>query len=271
MERGVSMIDIHSHILPGIDDGAKNIQESINIARQLVAIGVKYVIATPHYIPGDTVIYNGDIEKKLDELNYKLKELDILLDVFIGNEAYMDMKLVEHFEEEKFYSLNDGTYVLIEFPMYSIPEYSKDLFKAFLEKGYRPIIAHPERNREVMKDPNVLCDYIDMGVLCQLNFPSLMGNYGSEVKEIAKILLDLNMIHVLGNDIHHSLAMNVEKYKEAMEEMRHQIGWKKFIQITEVNNECVMSSKPIIPFEYKRYIPVTGFKKFMSSIGAFFK
>ena len=196
------MIDIHSHILPMVDDGSEDMHMSIEMARMYIENGIKTVIATPHYIDGSIATSLENNRTTLKELRMELEKEKIDLEVLLGNEAYISLDLVKDIEEGKVSTLNGTRYILIELPMHDIPLYVEDMIFELLLKGYTPIIAHPERNTKIMEDPNILYNYIDKGALAQLNLPSIEGRYGEEVKATAGILLKHNMIHFLGTDSH---------------------------------------------------------------------
>ena len=172
------MIDIHSHILPYMDDGSKDMEMSLKIAKIYVENGIDKVIATPHYMDGVKYKSNEELRIGLEALKKELARAGIPLEVYPGNEAYIKPDLIKDLEEKRVSTLNDSRYVLVELPMNEIPIYVEDLIYNLLVKGYVPIIAHPERYTKICEDPNILYKYISMGALAQLNLPSLEGFYG---------------------------------------------------------------------------------------------
>ncbi|MTI46821.1 MAG: capsular biosynthesis protein [Firmicutes bacterium] len=257
------MIDLHSHILPETDDGAESFVESLEIIKKAEELGVKELIATPHYFEG---VYNRNFEenmKTLIELNIYLKENDLNFKVYLGNEVYICPNIITLLEDKAITTLNNSRYLLMEFPMMDIPTYAKDIIYELKLRGIVPIIAHPERNEKIVENPNILYDFINMGVLAQLNLGSLVGQYGSKVRETAEILVEHNMIHFLGNDIHSSkLDFNI--IDKGMRILKRKVGEEKFEEIKNTNAQLVLDDKPIDIEEPKRYVEKGRFKTLTS-------
>lgn len=195
----MNIIDVHSHILPKVDDGSEDIGMSIEMAKMYLENGIKKVIATPHYIEGSM---DNSLEGNilgLERLKKGLSKEGLELELFLGNEIYVSMDIFKYLDKERVSTLNNTRYVLLELPMYDIPLYMEDLLYEIQLKGLIPIIAHPERNTKIIENPNILYKYIEKGALAQLNLPSLENRYGSQVKSTAVTLLEHNMIHFVGN------------------------------------------------------------------------
>lgn len=248
------MIDVHSHILPSIDDGAEDMEEAIEMARIYVKNGVDKVISTPHFIEG---AYDSRREKNLallSRLNESLSEEGLNLKVYIGNEIYISPDVYKYIREGRVSSLNSSRYLLLELPMFDIPLYVENLIYELLLKGYIPIIAHPERNAKIIEDPNILYNFIKKGALAQLNLPSLEGKYGDKIKTTGEILLKHNMIHFVGTDAHspRRRSPNIEKSLEVLKKL---VDRETFNKITYINGQCILDNKMIeadSPVEYKK-------------------
>ena len=195
------MIDIHNHIIQGVDDGSEDLEMSLDMARIYLENGITKVIGTPHYIERDDFSLSRN-KRALEKLREELKKNALNLEVYLGNEVYISMDLLKEIEEERVATLNGSRYILIEFPMGDIPIYAESLFYDLQIKGHIPIIAHPERYLKIQEDPNILFEFIRKGALAQLNLPSLEGFYGKQTKRTSKILLKHKMIHFLGTDSH---------------------------------------------------------------------
>ena len=191
------MIDIHSHILPGVDDGAKDLDMSLSMAKLYVKNGFSKVIATPHFIDGEVNPSVEENKRIVDGLNKEILAMGLKLKVYLGNELYASMNILEDISSNRASSLNGTRYILLELPMYDIPLYFEDMLYELQLKGYIPVIAHPERNRKVIGNPNLLYRYIKMGALSQLNLPSLGGLYGSEIKKTSQLLLRHKMYNFI--------------------------------------------------------------------------
>lgn len=221
------MIDIHCHILPGIDDGAKSMDESLKILRKAEQAGVTDIVLTPHYMWG--TIYNADNQRKwqlYQELKQKAKQAGIKVNLYLGNEIYIDKRLPKMLkgyvagenkgdssnerdenpaEKVSIYdlsTLNSRKYVLIEFPMQEEDKSALSIVEKMVEDGFVPVIAHPERYHYVQDDPAVLNKYILAGCRLQGNYKSLIGRYGKRAEKTIKKLLQHNMLFCLASDIH---------------------------------------------------------------------
>jgi protein-tyrosine phosphatase len=198
------MTDIHNHLLFGIDDGSKSIEDSVDVLRDMAEFGYKSVILTPHYIKDSN--YNSKAShnfKLLKELRSALKENNIDINVYLGNEIYIDDDIYELLKSGDVYSLNGTSYVLIELPMNG--EYSNyiEIFKDLIRKGCHVVLAHPERYLSFQKDYDKIIELKKMGIYFQSNIDSLIGRYGEDAEVIIKKLLKDKMISFLATDIHH--------------------------------------------------------------------
>lgn len=238
-------IDIHSHILPGVDDGSKSLEESVEMARLFLENGTKKVFATPHYIENSKMDSLYDTNKKQYKLLVdELKRQEIDLEVYLGNEVYMCLEILEFIQEGRISTMNGSRYVLIEFPMYDIPIYSEDVLYSLIVNGYVPIIAHPERNLKIGEDPNILYEYIELGCLAQLNIPSLEGRYGKNIQEVGEKLLKHNMIHFIGADAH-STNRRSPMIQQGLEKLEEILGKEEFENLVYKNPKCIIEDKKI--------------------------
>src|SRR4030043_1317964 len=217
------MIDIHSHLLPKLDDGAKTIEESIQMCGISYQDGIRTIVATPHILPG---IYGNDrstILTKLQELNNALTEcgvrsadcgiknldnkisyhLDSEFRILPGADVHFSSDLLQRCERGEIVTVNDqGRYLMVEFTFQGIPYQAEEVLFQLLTKGIIPIISHPERNMEIGQRPKRYYEMIRMGCLGQVTAMSLTGGFGSGVKGIAETLLLKRLIHMIASDAH---------------------------------------------------------------------
>ncbi|UXP33642.1 capsular biosynthesis protein [Reichenbachiella agarivorans] len=206
-------VDVHSHLISGIDDGVKTWHESIEIIKQLSAIGIKKVITTPHiiadYYPNTPEIIRNGVK----QLNEKLKEQNILIEVVAGAEYYVDETFIQQINDNnELLSFSDG-YILVETAFMNKPLQLEEVFFKLIAKGLKPIFAHPERYDYVQRDPDSLQKYIDMGVKLQINAASLTGHYSLGAKKTAEYIINKQWVHLIGSDIHR--MQHVELYIKA--------------------------------------------------------
>jgi protein-tyrosine phosphatase len=196
------MIDLHNHILPDVDDGARSLQEACDMARQLVAAGVTTVCATPHAIEWSHLTGRDDVETRVFELQMELDRQEIRLVLLSGCEARITPTIVRDVESGTFPTLNGTTYLLLEFPYDSLPPGYDRLVFELLTRGVRPIIAHPERIGPLADDPNLLLALVRQGCLSQLTAASIAGAFGSHTRDVAETMLEHNLVHLVASDAH---------------------------------------------------------------------
>ena len=198
------MTDIHCHLLYGIDDGSKSIEESVDVLRDLEQYGYKNVILTPHYIKDSN--YNSKASenfKRLKILREALVQNNVNIKLFLGNEIYMDDDIYDLLRKREIYSLNGTEYILVELPMSGeYPNY-EEVFKDLISKGCKVILAHPERYLSFQKNFDYIYELEKIGVFFQSNIDSLVGKYGEAAKTMIKRLLKEKKIAFLATDIHH--------------------------------------------------------------------
>lgn len=197
------MIDIHAHILPGLDDGAQDFDTAIAMARIAVKDGIKSIIATPHVIKGAYDNSRLDIIKETDNFNRVLKENKILLNIMPGAEYRLEPELLEKLEKGEILTLNDtGRYLLVELPATYVPPFAETVLYKLQLKGVTPILAHPERNEEFMDNPLLLKEMADRGILMQVTAGSLIGIFGKKVQSFALSIIKNGWAAVIASDAH---------------------------------------------------------------------
>ena len=198
------MIDIHCHHMPGVDDGSKDLNETLAMFENAVTSGVTDMILTPHYIKGTKYSLNNDAKGKItDILREALKRADIDLNIHFGNEAYIDDRLPEMIAAGEVSTLAGSRYILLELPVAAEDNNAGNIIFRLRSNSITPIIAHPERYIYFQKHPEKVMKYIELGCLLQGNYMSLFGKYGRKAKNTLKTLLRNDVISFLGSDIHH--------------------------------------------------------------------
>ena len=229
------MTDIHNHLLFGIDDGSTSIEESIDVLRDLESAGYKNVILTPHYIKDSN--YNSPARenyKRLNMLKQALYQNNININLYLGNEIYMDDDIYELLQSKEAYSLNGTEYVLVELPMSGEYAGYEEVFRDLISKGCKVILAHPERYLSFQKDFNYVYELEKIGVFFQSNIDSLVGRYGDGAKTMIKRLLKEKKIAFLATDIHHK-KHDYNVWKEAKSIALKYITPEEYKLLTEIN------------------------------------
>lgn len=217
-------IDIHFHLLPGVDDGARNLDEALEMARLAQIDGVSRIIATPH--PNyQTGIGGREVTSRLvEDFNRRLIEANITeIKVVPGVECYLEPELLERLERQQLFGLNKGRYVLIEFPTVTPPLNVEHLMFGLRVKGFIPIIAHPERYQYVQQDPEWLAKLVRLGCLSQLTAGAFWGRFGKRCQKSAEILLKTNLCHVIASDAH-NVQVRPPGFQRALPEIERLAG-----------------------------------------------
>lgn len=201
--------DLHSHLLYGIDDGCKTIEESLSLLKKMSAAGVKDIIITPHYIENSKYVFNNESKEKLFTIlknEVKFEKIDVNL--YLGNEVFYTDHFVELIESGEVQTLNNSKYLLFELPMHNHYQGASEVLSELISHGYVPILAHPERYKEFQENPDVAEEFLRMGVLLQGNYTSLFGKYGRGPKKLLKYYIKKGWISFLGSDAHHEFKFN---------------------------------------------------------------
>jgi protein-tyrosine phosphatase len=192
------MIDLHSHILPELDDGAHSLRESLAMARMAVDSGITSMVATPHCADDQT----RDVYAAWQFLQEALQETGIPLTLFPGMEIFGTEDTAKLLREGKLLTLNGSHYPLIEFSFHSSGEEESWILSSVCNSGFRPIVAHPERYSYVQRDPRILNSWLRMGCLLQVNRGSLLGRFGRQAQAMAVELVERGFATVVATDAH---------------------------------------------------------------------
>ena len=194
------MIDIHSHILPGLDDGSPSLAESLEMARMAVHSGVTAMVATPHCADGGRT----EVLESWRLLRQALEESGIPLKLYPGMEIFGTEDTVRLLKEKKLLTLNGSRYPLVEFDFRATGETETLLLYSLCKAGYRPIVAHPERYGFIRRDPRLVNRWVRMGCLLQVNRGSLLGRFGRQAQAMAVELVERGFVAAVATDAHSS-------------------------------------------------------------------
>ena len=208
------MIDMHSHIINGIDDGSKSIEMTINMLKKAEQSGTTDIIATPHFMRGRFEVEYNEVLKKVEELKGISRENNIDINIYAGQEVYYSRKLLEYYNDKIIGTINNSKYMLIELPMleFNIEEVINTIYELQI-RGITPIVAHPERYKPFIKKPSMINVLIKEGMLFQLNAGSIAGDFGKDVKKTATKYLEHNIYSVVGSDAHRDRGRDTDMRK----------------------------------------------------------
>lgn len=238
------MIDMHSHILPNIDDGARSIEETYELIKEAKSVGFEAIVSTSHYMEGYYETDNKEREIWVNAIYQSLQEKNLDIKLYLGNEIYISENLIKILEEGKASTINDTSYVLFEMPLNVEPMNLYDIVYEMLQYKIVPILAHPERYTFVQQDPELIYELIQKGVLMQANYGSIIGQYGAKAQLIVKKFLENNMIHFLGSDVHRPNTI-YPRIPQALEVLEDLIGREKLNELTSINPKLVLNNKRI--------------------------
>lgn len=210
------IVDIHSHIIPGIDDGSKSMEMTFEMIRNAEKEGTKEMVATPHYLLeyGEATI--EEVKKYVQEINVLLENEKIDVKIYSGQEVYFTEKIIENYLEGNIGTINDSRYMLIEFPMDKFDDNIFDVLYELQVRDVVPIIAHPERYKPFIEKPSLINEFLNQGYLFQVNAGSIEGKFGQNVKKTADLFLTNNIYNFIGSDAHNIKNRNTG-LKKAMD------------------------------------------------------
>lgn len=218
------MIDVHSHVLPGIDDGTKELDEAIAFCRLAHERGTEILVATPHHKPGSYQNPRDRILESVEDLQRKLDGAGVPLRIAPGCEIFVDTDLAERIQRNALLTYGDAKrYILLEFSFQQYPVNADDLVFRLRLAGITPVIAHPERIRYFQEDPDRLENLVRLGALSQVTTSSLLGTFGGRVKDITVQMMLRRCVHFLASDSH-DLSYRPPGLEKAYEKARSLVG-----------------------------------------------
>lgn len=235
------MTDVHSHILFDVDDGSSSIEESIALLKRLKEVGFNNVILTPHYIDGsDYSSLNDEKLEKLSILRTAIKENGIDINIYLGNEIFINDNIIEFIKKGNIYSLNNTNYLLIEFPFHNKILNIEDIMFEIRHAGYVPVIAHPERYTYFQEDYTLVDSLRESGVMFQANYASILGFYGKSTEKLLKYMLKKRYIDFFGTDIHHiKKSYVVDNFKKIEKKINKVAGKDYYKEIIANSNNLI--------------------------------
>lgn len=238
------MKDIHSHLIPGIDDGSRTIEESIMLLKKMEQQGITDLVLTPHYVEKSRYVCNNkEKRKKFDELKNEAEKNNININLYLGNEVFFTPHIKEYIENDEVETINGSKYILIEFPMTQVYRNTHEIIQELITNEYVPILAHPERYKIFQSHPDLIEEYLRKGILLQGNATSLLGKYGKEAKKTLKYFIKKGYISFLGTDTHRDFKFNEKKLIRIIkklnknEEYVNNMLYKNFEKV--INNEYI--------------------------------
>lgn len=194
-------IDIHSHLLP-VQDGPKDIGQAIQALRIAEKCNITDLILTPHYFSEDRTYDQRHILETFEILKAEIERNGLKIRIYLGNECVVDEKLVDDLQSGKAFTLNNSKYVLCEYPLYQVIYNYQNIIYALMDKGFKPIIAHPERNAFIDNYYYTLKELSQNGCKIQINAGSILGVYGNLSKHNAFKMIKHDLVDLIASDAH---------------------------------------------------------------------
>lgn len=242
------MIDLHTHLIPNVDDGADSIEETIRLAKAAVNEGIEHVVLTPHHNRYWVENEKNKVLKLTKKVEKVIENAEIPLTVSPSQEIRMNEEFSDELFAGNYLPLDKkGKYYLVEFSWREFPSFAKTYLQRMIDAGIVPVIAHPERQRPFLDDPQILRDLIEMGCISQITATSIVGGYTEEIREASHKMMKENLIHVIASDAHNVISrpFNIVNALEIIEE-EYGSAYKEYLV---ANAENIFLSKEVKPFK----------------------
>ena len=238
-------VDIHCHILPGIDDGARDRAESVEMLRMAHEQNTTIIATTPHNFPRSTETVLQESQRRVEALSRAAAEHHIPISLLTGQEIRITSGFRDQLVRGDGAVINETSYVLSEPPFNSYPDYVEEQIEEIIALGYRPVIAHPERNTIIQRDPDLVYQLLERGALMQINIGSLLDHYGPGSREAGEYLLKRELAHVLATDAHGATGSRVPNMRTGYETAAELVGEEQALLMTRDNPLAITEGRDI--------------------------
>ena len=238
-------IDIHSHIIPGVDDGAHDLETSMQMLQLAADDGISEIILTPHNKPGHRPMDFSKIALKVEDMRNRLLRKKIGIKLYIGNEIYYRSELAQEMESGQAVTLAGSHYILVEFHPSDNYDHIRNGLYTLLMNGYYPILAHAERYREIRAKKSGMNDLREMGCYIQVNAGSVMGKFGFDTRQYTRKLLKQDLVHFIATDAH-DLGKRAPQLSACADYMIKKYGEAHMLQLLYDNPSSVIQDKEIV-------------------------
>ena len=205
------MYDLHAHILPGVDDGSRTPEETLEMSRVAAETGTKIILATPHRKDMTEESSVEHIRRLIADMNAQNARHGVDISLVLGMENHLDEALPDEIDAGRALPMNGTRYILVEMPFFGRPDYIERTLDEVQEMGLTPVLAHPERIEAFQEDVELLASFVERGMLSQITSGSVVGTWGDEVKRFTHELLDRRLAHVMASDTHSPTGLRSPK------------------------------------------------------------
>lgn len=239
------MYDLHAHILPGVDDGAKSPEDTVEMARVAAEHGTKVVLATPHRRDVTQRGSVAHIQELVDAMNLRIQKEGIDLTLLLGMENHLDVDLPEEISKGRALPINGSRYILVEAPFFGRPNYLEGVLFQLQVQGLVPVLAHPERIEAFQREPELLASLVERGMLSQITAGSVVGHFGGRVRRVTKALLRRGLVHVIASDTHFPGGPRSPKLPPGLEAAADIVGPEKARAMVVDIPKAVLEDLPV--------------------------
>lgn len=238
------MVDLHCHLLPGIDDGSKSMEISLRMAREATENGVTHALLTPHHMNGHYVNHKQDVIRRTKEFQEQINSHNIPLTVFPGQEVRINGQLLEALDKDDIlFADTAGKYMMLEFPDDDVPHYTNQMIFDLQQRGITPVIVHPERNTKIMAKPDLIYHLLEKGCLSQITASSYIGTFGKKVENFSRQLIEAGQGYVFASDAHNLPGRKYEM-RQAFEKMHREFG-QKLVELYQKNARLIINGESV--------------------------
>lgn len=237
--------DLHNHTLPGVDDGARDMEMAVRMAAMAVEDGISTVLLTPHNRDVAGVVREGHFFERVEELRQAALREGIPIRFVVGMENHLEPDLPEQVERGLALPINGTQYILVELPFNLLPVYTDETLFGLQLKGLVPVIAHPERCEGLVRDPEKLAALVQRGMLAQVTASSIIGRFGAEARNAAELFLRRNLVHIIATDAHSSRGPRVPVISQGLEQAARIVGKKRAWEMATDIPEAVIEGLPV--------------------------
>lgn len=264
------MIDLHSHILPGIDDGASDVEQSLEMARIAVDDGIRHIVCTPHVMPG---VYDNDqrtIGQAVVQLRQDLEQADIALNIYVGADVHIAPDLPEKLRTGQIPTLNRSRYFLFEPPHHILPPKIEELAARLINAGLVPILTHPERLTWINSHYGVVERLNDLGCLIQLTADSIVGSFGRTALYYSEKLLDDGRVDIVASDAH-GVSSRRPNISQARAAVAKRLGEEEAGKMVLVRPAMILANHDLEPAAVQRKVRTEPRPERFGAFGRIFK
>ncbi|WP_125771772.1 tyrosine-protein phosphatase [Companilactobacillus furfuricola] len=257
----MKLIDLHCHILPGVDDGAQDMQMALTLAKAAVDEDISHILVTPHHMDGVYLNHRQDVIEHTAAFQNELAMNQIPLVVFPGQEVHLTGQLPAAIEASDILFMDEtDRYLLLELPHSGVPEYTNKMLFDLIAQGITPVLAHPERNAGFQKDPNKLYDLVKMGCLTQITASSYLGVFGSKVQQLTEKIVKADQGYIFASDAHNFEGRRF-LMKEAFSKLANEEGQDKAKLFNE-NAKNIINGDDVVRMNSQKITKVPKKKRF---------